>query len=160
MAISYAQLSYPLNGLVNIMSRQLEISYSSLQELPVVTQKILDFTAPYKIFAIEGDMGSGKTTLIKELCRHLGVTSVLSSPTYSIVNEYMTTSAQKVFHMDLYRLHTADEAVAIGVEEYLHAGSYCFIEWPSIIAHILPREVVKIDIRVADGFRNLSIFTQ
>lgn len=142
------------------MSRQLEISYSSLQELPEVAQKILDFTAPHKLFAIQGEMGAGKTTLIKELCKHLGVTSALSSPTYSIVNEYVSNAGQLVYHIDLYRLQTTEEAVSIGIEEYIYAGLYCFVEWPSIIAHMLPGDVVKIDIRVSDGFRNLSIFTQ
>lgn len=142
------------------MYKQLEISYYSINELTDVAKKILNFTENYRVFAIDGEMGAGKTTLIKELCAQLGVLSSLSSPTYSIVNEYSTASAQKVFHMDLYRLQTIEEAVSIGIEEYLYSGNYCFVEWPSIIAHILPNDVVKIDIRVADGFRNLSIFTR
>lgn len=141
------------------MYKQLEISYYGIDELTDVAKEILNFTTNYRVFAIYGEMGAGKTTLIKELCTQLGVSSTLSSPTYSIVNEYSTASDQKVFHMDLYRLQTIEEAVSIGIEEYLYSGNYCFIEWPSIIAHILPNDVVKIDIRVADGLRNLSIFT-
>ena len=104
-------------------------------------------------------MGTGKTTLIKEICRQLGSTDNFSSPTYSIVNEYLIGgSNQKIYHIDLYRLKNIEEALAIGIEEYISGDSYCFIEWPGLIEQLLPPNTVKVDIKFENNMREISIF--
>ena len=125
-----------------------------------VAERILSFAAGKKIFAFYAPMGTGKTTLIKEICATLGSKDKFSSPTYSIVNEYqLSVSPQaKIYHLDLYRLKNIDEALAAGVEEYLESGQYCFIEWPQIIESLLPENVVNITIASDGNIRNVSIF--
>ena len=106
-------------------------------------------------------MGSGKTTLIKEICKQLGSKDNFSSPTYSIVNEYsVADSSSKIFHIDCYRLKNFEEALAIGMEEYLNGDDYCFVEWPELIESLFPDDVVKISIRTDENVRNVSIFTK
>ena len=124
-----------------------------------------------KVFVCEAPMGSGKTTLIKEICRQLGSHDNFSSPTFSIVNEYSIdslpasadfsdaqTSPRKIYHIDLYRLKNTEEARSVGIEEYLYSGNYCFIEWPELIESILPENRVKILMKPDDYVRNVSIF--
>lgn len=108
-----------------------------LQDLPTVASELLKITSE-KVWLIDGEMGAGKTTLIKELCVQLGVTTVTSSPTFSIVNEYTTGSGEKIFHFDFYRIKNVNEALDIGVEEYLDSGRYCFIEWSEKILPLIP----------------------
>jgi tRNA threonylcarbamoyladenosine biosynthesis protein TsaE len=95
-----------------------------------------------KIFAFKGNLGAGKTTFIKHLCRSLGVTDALSSPSFGIINEYITKDSQKVYHIDLYRVNSAEDLREIGLEELLYSGNYCFLEWPEIAKHILPPETM------------------
>lgn len=95
-------------------------------------KKLLDFADGKKIFLFDAPVGSGKTTFIKSLCEYLEVTSTISSPTYSIVNEYIATNGKKIFHFDLYRLKSSAELQEIGFEEYLDTGDYIFIEWPEL----------------------------
>lgn len=102
-------------------------------------------------------MGAGKTTLIKELCKQLGSEDNFSSPTYSIVNEY-TSPKGKLYHMDCYRLKSMEEALNIGIEDYLNGEHYCFVEWPELIEQFLPADVIKISIRTTENIRNVSIF--
>jgi tRNA threonylcarbamoyladenosine biosynthesis protein TsaE len=123
-----------------------EFTVISLEELPAAAEEILNFCSTKKIFAFLGEMGSGKTTVIGALCRTLGVKSKISSPTFAIVNEYHEDSM--IFHMDLYRLNTIQEALDIGIEEYLSGRDYCFIEWPQLIESLLPEETVFIVIEV------------
>ena len=99
-----------------------------------------------RVFAFYGIMGAGKTTLIKSLCRQLGVTDVVQSPSFSIVNEYKTTKGDSVFHFDFYRINKLDEVFDIGYEEYFFSGSYCFIEWPERIEKLLPPATVSVSI--------------
>ena len=106
--------------------------------------------------ALLGRNGTGKTTLIKEICKQLGSTDNFSSPTYSIVNQY--AAKEKIYHIDLYRLKNFDEALAIGIEEYIIGDNYCFIEWPELIERILPDDIVKIEMKPDGNLRNLSIF--
>ena len=91
-------------------------------------------------------MGAGKTTLIRELCRTLGVTGEVQSPTFSIINEYKTLSDDSVFHFDLYRINKIEELFDIGYEEYIYSGSYCFIEWPELAGDLLPEGTVRLEI--------------
>lgn len=118
---------------------------SNLDELKLLAQTLLKTYSSERIFTFIGDLGSGKTTFIKDIIRELGCTESVSSPTYSIVNEYVT-SDQPIYHIDLYRLKDIEEALHIGIEEYLYSGHYCFIEWPQIIDPILPEGIVEISI--------------
>ena len=97
-----------------------------------------------KIIAFYGEMGAGKTTLIKEICKQIGVSDNVSSPTFAIVNEYRITSGEAVYHFDFYRIRNLQEAIDIGIEEYFNSGSYCLIEWPEKIAKLLPPQTVKL----------------
>lgn len=110
---------------------KLELDISDVEKLPEAAKKLLEFSGGIKVFAFNGEMGSGKTTFIKELSKILGSKDNFSSPTYSIVNEYVSPVG-KIYHFDLYRLKSVEELMDIGFEEYLCSGHYCFIEWPLI----------------------------
>lgn len=141
--------------------KNVEVSIVSMNELPALAKTILDFAGSSRVFAFYAEMGSGKTTLIKEICRQLGSADNFSSPTYSIVNEYNTAipgAAAKIYHIDCYRLKNTEEALAIGIEDYLDGRHYCFIEWPGLAEPWLPTDVTKICIRTDENIRNVSIF--
>lgn len=132
---------------------------SDLSQLPNAAERILEFSKGRKVFAFYADMGAGKTTLIKELCRQLGSVDNFSSPTYGIVNEYYSERFQEaIYHIDLYRLKSREELLAAGITEYVSGSNYCFIEWPELAEDFLPDEWVKIRIKVNDNIRNVSIF--
>lgn len=95
-------------------------------------KELIEFSGQEKVFLFDSPMGSGKTTFIKAVCGFLGVTDTMSSPTYSIVNEYNTINGAKVYHFDLYRLKSTNELLDIGFEEYVNSGNYLFIEWPEL----------------------------
>jgi len=127
------------------------LSISSLTQLPATAQTLVNFAGIHKVFLFYGDMGAGKTTFIKALCAQLGVAEQVTSPTFSIVNEYNGTNVQ-VYHFDFYRLKSQDEALDMGYEEYFYSGNFCLIEWPEKIADLLlPLHYVKVTIQVTDG---------
>lgn len=129
----------------------------SLDQIQEVAEQILA-SNPKKIILFNGDMGVGKTTLIKQLCRSLGVESATSSPTFSLVNEYSTSNNEIVYHFDFYRLNKETEALDMGVDDYLYSGNWCFIEWSEKIASLLPTETSTITIELlADGKRELKL---
>ncbi len=111
----------------------------------------------YKVICFEGEMGAGKTTFIKELVKVLGSHDDVTSPTFSLVNEYETTDNQKIYHFDLYRLEDEEEALDIGIEDYLYSNYYCLIEWPNKITNFVPEEHHTITIEVVDGIRQLTL---
>jgi tRNA threonylcarbamoyladenosine biosynthesis protein TsaE len=116
----------------------------TLSDLAQVAQNLLQASKNAKIWLFHGDLGAGKTTLIKELCIQLGVQSAnLSSPTFSIINEYDTATG-RVFHFDFYRMKNENEILDLGVDEYFESGSYCFIEWPDRLGAIAPIEYFKV----------------
>lgn len=119
----------------------------SLNELDNAASQIITFSNTSRIFLFYGEMGAGKTTLIKSLCKSLGVAEPVTSPTFSIVNEYIGTS-QKVYHFDFYRLKNQTEALDLGYEEYFYSGAWCFIEWPEKIPDLLPQHFIEIKIRL------------
>lgn len=123
-----------------------KISLSDLSQLPAVAKKLLQSFDGEKIVAFHGPMGAGKTTLIKAICEELGVKDTISSPTYSIVNEYRTVKGEKVYHFDFYRIKSVDEAYDMGYEEYFYSKAYCFIEWPEKIAELMPLTYEKVTI--------------
>ena len=113
-----------------------------------------------KIFAFYGEMGAGKTTLIKEVCKTLGVEENITSPTFSLVNEYIMNSEGYIYHFDCYRLKDIDEALNIGAEDYFYSGHVCFIEWPERIEALLPDQTVHVQISVQpDGSRKVTELT-
>ncbi|HPJ59201.1 MAG TPA: tRNA (adenosine(37)-N6)-threonylcarbamoyltransferase complex ATPase subunit type 1 TsaE [Bacteroidales bacterium] len=121
------------------------------REIPSAARKLLHYSAGKKIFAFNGPMGAGKTTIIKAVCSELGAEDIPVSPTFTIINEYRTHEGAPLFHIDLYRFKSTDEAYDIGIEEYLTGNTYCFIEWPSLISAMLPGERLWIDITVGDN---------
>lgn len=130
----------------------------TLAQLPEATNKLLQVASVVKVWIFNGDMGAGKTTLIKELCKRLGVIDSMSSPTFSIVNEYWTNDENKIFHFDFYRIKKEEEAIDIGVEDYFYSGSYCFIEWPERIPSLLPDQYASITLETTDSnHRTLSL---
>ncbi len=136
------------------MSGHFSMMVRDLQLLPEAAAALLKCFPSQKIFVFYGEMGAGKTTFIKQLCEVLGTTEALSSPTYALVNEY-NAATQRIFHMDLYRLNDLEEALQMGIEEYLDdKEAYCFIEWPQLIETLLPLNVVKVSIAAnEDGYR-------
>ena len=111
---------------------------------------------PGRVYAFYGDMGAGKTTFIGEVCRLLGVEDDVSSPTFSIVNEYDTSDGKKLYHFDCYRLDSEEEAIDVGAEDYFYSGNTCFVEWPEKIEGILPADVIDVHITVLpDGSRRV-----
>lgn len=129
-------------------------------ELEEVARAIIGRSADYKIWLFTGEMGAGKTTLIKEICQQLGVIDEVSSPTFSLVNEYLTAEEQTVYHFDFYRLEEEDEAMQIGVEEYFDSGDICMLEWPEKIENLLPDSFLRIDLTEnLDLSRNIELST-
>lgn len=132
-------------------------SLNSLDELPEVATAILDYAQGYTFFAFEGEMGAGKTTLIKQLCLSLGVKDHVSSPTFSIVNEYQSERGT-IFHFDFYRIKSEVEAFDMGFEEYFYADALCLVEWPSKIASLLPKRRVEVSLeKTSFNGRNVEV---
>lgn len=134
----------------------MEITFS-LNEIENVAELIVAAN-PNKIVLFNGEMGAGKTTFIKQLCKTLGVTTATSSPTFSLVNEYETSDNQLVYHFDFYRLKNETEALDMGVDDYLYSGNWCFIEWAENIASLIPETHSTITIEaLSDGKRLLKL---
>ncbi len=136
----------------------MQIKINSTEELKQVANQLLAFANGQKFFIFEGDMAAGKTTFIKSLCEALGVEDVVSSPTFSIVNEYESNNGP-VYHFDFYRLKSQQEAYDIGYEEYFYSGNYCLVEWPSKVEDLLPEEYIKVQITVTGNQQRLFEFS-
>ena len=129
----------------------------TLDQLEEVAQKIISEN-PKKVIVFHGEMGVGKTTLIKQLCKTLGVNGATSSPTFSLVNEYEANENQLVYHFDFYRLNKEEEALDMGIDDYLYSGNWCFIEWAEKIPNLIPEIHTVITISLlADGKRSLTL---
>ncbi|MBC7524039.1 MAG: tRNA (adenosine(37)-N6)-threonylcarbamoyltransferase complex ATPase subunit type 1 TsaE [Flavobacterium sp.] len=127
----------------------------SLDDLSEIAKKIVS-SNPKKVILFNGVMGAGKTTLIKELVKTLGVKQSTSSPTFSLVNEYQISKNEFVYHFDVYRLKNETEALDMGIDEYLYSGNWCFIEWATNIPNLIPDEHSVISLNVlSDGKRQL-----
>ena len=137
----------------------LQLSCSSKKELPKIAESILKFAETIKIWLFVGDLGAGKTTLIKQVCHLLGVEDEVASPTFAIVNEYLAP-ANMIYHFDFYRLNDVKEALNIGVDEYLYSGNYCFIEWPQKIEEILPEKFLIIKITGSEDEKRVFNLTK
>ena len=137
-----------------------EIKIKSLAEIDAAAKEMVELMGDYTIFAFYGEMGAGKTTFINALSHALGVEEdVTNSPSFSIINEYRSdTTAELIYHFDLYRLESIDEAFDIGVEDYFDSGALCLLEWPERIEDLLPDDTVKIKITVEeDDTRTLTL---
>jgi tRNA threonylcarbamoyladenosine biosynthesis protein TsaE len=126
------------------MAGNLEIVCKSVSELDRAAELLLTSFPKNTIFALYGQMGVGKTTFIKHICAALGVVDDVTSPTFSIVNEYQCDDGTKVYHMDFYRINDITEVMDIGYEDYFYSGNLCFIEWPEKIEHLLPEDCINV----------------
>ncbi|HEY9168862.1 MAG TPA: tRNA (adenosine(37)-N6)-threonylcarbamoyltransferase complex ATPase subunit type 1 TsaE [Lutibacter sp.] len=122
----------------------------ALEELPAIAKEVIK-TAKNKVLLFYGEMGVGKTTLIKEIVKQLGSLDRVSSPTFSLVNEYHTVNSEKLYHFDFYRINNESEALDIGVEEYFYSDCWCLIEWPEKVKNLVPLNSVLIKITVNDN---------
>ncbi|WP_316785995.1 tRNA (adenosine(37)-N6)-threonylcarbamoyltransferase complex ATPase subunit type 1 TsaE [Pedobacter frigiditerrae] len=135
------------------------ISINSTAELDTVAAQLLAFANGNKFFIFEGEMAAGKTTFIKAFCSILGVDDVVSSPTFSIVNEY-ESKAGLIYHFDFYRLKNQQEAYDIGYEEYFYSGDYCLVEWPSKVEDLLPEKYIKVEIEITGEEQRVFTFSE
>ncbi|MEZ4902771.1 MAG: tRNA (adenosine(37)-N6)-threonylcarbamoyltransferase complex ATPase subunit type 1 TsaE [Spirosomataceae bacterium] len=135
-----------------------ELQKFSLEEINLVAAQVIERCSNEPVWLFEGSMGAGKTTLIKAICQELKVLNTVQSPTFSIVNEYLTASGDIIYHFDCYRLKNEIEAYDIGIEEYLDSGNLCLIEWPDKIKDLLPQIVARIKIEeIASRSRRVMI---
>lgn len=125
-------------------------------ELLSVATLLLTYCEGKKIFAFRGGMGSGKTTFIKAICEALGVKDGVSSPTFSIVNEYLARTGEKIYHFDFYRIKNISEAYDMGYEDYFYSNNWCFVEWPEKVEGLLPPDTVMVNITADGSKRTLS----
>jgi len=128
----------------------MEIIIKDKKHLHSAAKELLKHFGENRIFAFYGSMGAGKTTIIKAICELLGAVDIISSPTFTLVNEYRTSAGDALFHIDFYRIKKQEEVFDFGIEEYLTGESYCFMEWPELIEEILPSETIRVKITVDD----------
>ena len=124
-----------------------EFHINSVEQLSEVSEYLLSIRNDADIIAFYGAMGAGKTTLIKNLCHRMGVTDEVNSPTFAIVNEYVTEEGESVYHFDFYRIKKIEEAYDIGFENYFDSGNLCLIEWPEMIEPLMPEKYIRVEIR-------------
>lgn len=129
-----------------------------IDELPELAKKLLEFAQDEHFFIFIGEMGAGKTSFIKAFCKVLGVEELVSSPTFSIVNEYQAKEG-KVYHFDFYRLKSVREAYDLGYEDYFYSGAYCLVEWPQLVEDLLPAHYIKVEIKLKTENEREFIFT-
>lgn len=123
------------------------------EELPKVAEDLLRYFPNNKIFLFRGNLGSGKTSLIKAMCAQMQVQDHVNSPTYGLVNVYESPTYGRINHFDLYRLKSEAEALDIGIEDYFDENAYCFVEWPELIVSLVPENYVDIHMRIVDNHR-------
>jgi len=135
-----------------------EIEIKDIEALPGAAREFLRELGERRVVAFDAPMGAGKTTFISAVCRELGVEDDISSPTFSIVNEYEGNDGELIYHFDCYRIDEEAEALDMGVEDYLSSGCLCLIEWPEIIERFLPDDTVRVSIAErSDGSRILTV---
>jgi tRNA threonylcarbamoyladenosine biosynthesis protein TsaE len=135
---------------------------NSTDDLPAIARHLLTAAGDCRVLTFEGDLGAGKTTLVKAICAELGVEEAVTSPTYALANEYGYLDEgghhHLVYHLDLYRLTHLEEALAIGIEEYLSSGEYCLIEWPDLIETLLPNGYGRVSMEIGDEGQRKIVF--
>ena len=137
----------------------MEIKITSLDNIREAAKQCIAAMEDNTVFAFYGKMGAGKTTFIKAICEELGVTDVINSPTFAIVNEYRSDeTGELIYHFDFYRIKKLDEVYDMGYEDYFYSGALCFIEWPELVEEVLPGDAVKVTIEeVEDGTRSVRL---
>jgi tRNA threonylcarbamoyladenosine biosynthesis protein TsaE len=134
------------------------LKIKSIETINNTAKQFIEEIGKNKVFAFNGKMGAGKTTFIKAICEVLGVTEIINSPTFSIVNEYETENGEIIYHFDCYRINNIQEALDLGAEEYLYSGNLCFIEWAENIASLLPESLVNVEIEeIENGERKVHM---
>jgi len=137
--------------------RMLKWNKIKLKDIRKVAFEILAQTEGIKILTFTGDLGAGKTTLIKAICEELGVEDIVGSPTFSIINEYRLPNKNPVYHFDCYRLNAERQLNEIGVDEYLFSGHYCLVEWPELLKNLLPENYVSISLTINGSDRDIEM---
>mgnify|MGYP000153868841 CR=1 FL=1 len=137
----------------------MEIRIPDLNSIDTAAEQFVNNMGNRRIFAFYGKMGAGKTTFIKAVCEELGVSDVITSPTFAIVNEYRSEIAgELIYHFDFYRIKKLEEVYDMGYEDYLYSGALCFIEWPELIEELLPGNTVKVTIEeIENGEREVTL---
>lgn len=137
----------------------MEIKINSLDNIHEAAKQFIAAMEDNTVFAFYGKMGAGKTTFIKAICEELGVTDVINSPTFAIVNEYRSDeTGELIYHFDFYRIQKLDEVYDMGYEDYFYSGALCFIEWPELVEEVLPGDAVKVIIEeIEDGTRSVRL---
>ena len=132
--------------------------FKDLADLEAVSMELLKIGNSSPVWLFHGQMGVGKTTLVKSLCKQLGVKALVQSPTFALVNEYLSETKQTIFHFDFYRIRYETEALDMGIEEYFYSGNYCFVEWPEKISSLWPSKYMRINLSLEEnGGRLLEI---
>ena len=137
----------------------MEIKIQSLEQIHEAAREFISAMGDNTVFALYGKMGAGKTTFVKALCEELGVSDVITSPTFAIVNEYRSDeNGELIYHFDFYRIKKLSEVYDMGYEDYFYSGALCFIEWPELVEELLPGDAVKVTIEeLEDGTRKIVI---
>lgn len=136
----------------------ISLKIKSIKTINETARQFIEQIGENTVFAFNGSMGAGKTTFIKAICEELGVTETVNSPTFSIVNEYEGNNGRIIYHFDCYRINKIEEALEIGIEEYLYSGNLCFIEWAENIASLLPDSIVNVEINeLENGERDVLV---
>lgn len=135
-----------------------ELKIQSLDTIEQTAREFVKWMGDRTVFAFRGEMGAGKTTFIKALCEVLGVEDTINSPTFAIVNEYRSATAELIYHFDFYRINKYEEVFDLGYEDYFYSGSFCFVEWPEKVEELLPADVVNVGISEnEDGTRTVRV---
>jgi tRNA threonylcarbamoyladenosine biosynthesis protein TsaE len=127
------------------------IPITSLRDIDQAAHSFLEAMGEARVIAFSGEMGAGKTTFIQAICRKMGVTAEVNSPTFSLVNQYFTLEGHSIFHFDLYRIEDPAELFDMGYEEYFFSGEFCFIEWPEKASHLIPDDALRVEIVVGEN---------
>ena len=135
----------------------MNIRIDDLDHIREAAREFIQHIGDHRVFAFYGKMGAGKTTFVKAICEELGVSDVITSPTFAIINEYSLPEGTPLYHFDFYRIKKLEEVYDMGYEDYFYSGALCFIEWPELIEEILPDDAVRVSItEQEDGSRLVS----
>lgn len=134
------------------------IEITSLDKISEAAAQFIKKMGDNKVFVFYGSMGAGKTTFIKSVCEQMGVTDVINSPTFAIVNEYESGKGEPIYHFDFYRINKEEEAYDFGYEDYFYSGNVCFIEWPEMVKNLIPEDAIEVHINEnEDGSRTVKV---
>lgn len=133
----------------------MKIEIENLESLETAAKEFVAAMGNHTVFAFYGEMGAGKTTFIKAICKELGVAETVASPTFAIINEYKGGDGAPIYHFDFYRIHKLEEVFDFGYEDYFYSGHVCFIEWPELVEEILPENMIRLSIRETDSGKRI-----